>query len=75
MGSSKSKPVEIGDDEAINIIKDIDIEMISEMSKIDIIQINGLKAIINKLEKVNECKKDKIYYKLPALNLCSYSLF
>ena len=74
MGSSKSKPVEIGDDEAIKVIKYIDIEMISDMSKIDIIQINGLKAI-NQLGKVSECKKDKIYYKLPALNLCSYSLF
>ena len=59
MGSSKSKPVEIGDDEAIKVIKDIDIEMVSEMSKIDIIQLNGLKAIMNKLTKVNECKKDK----------------
>ena len=59
MGPSKSKPVEVGDDEAIKVIKDIDIEMVSEMSKIDIIQLNGLKAIINKLEKVNECKKDK----------------
>ena len=45
------------------------------MSRIDILQINSLKAIINKLEKVNECKKDKTYYKCPALNLCSYSLF
>ena len=59
MGSSKSKPVEIGDDEAIKVIKDIDIEMVSEMSKIDIIQLNGLKAKINKLTKVNECKKGK----------------
>ena len=75
MGSSKSKPVEIDDEEAIKVIKDIDVNTISEMSRIDILQINSLKAIINKLEKVNECKKDKIYCKLPALNLCSYSLF
>ena len=48
MGSSKSKPtVEIDDDEAIKVIKNIDIEMVSEMSKIDIIQINGFKAIVN----------------------------
>ena len=66
MGSSKSKPVEIDDEEAIKVIKDIDVNTISEMSRIDILQINSLKAIINKLEKVNECKKDKIYYKLPA---------
>ena len=75
MGSSKSKPVEIDDEEAIKVIKDIDVNTISEMSRIDILQINSLKAIINKLEKVNECKKDKAYYKFPALNLFSYSLF
>ena len=75
MGSSKSKPVEIDDEEAIKVIKDIDVNAISQMSRIDILQINSLKAIVNKLEKVNECKKVKIYYKLPALNLCSYSLF
>ena len=53
MGSSKSKPVEIDDEEAIKVIKDIDVNTISEMSRIDILQINSLKAIINKLEKVN----------------------
>ena len=59
MGSSKSKPVEIDDEEAIKVIKDIDVNTISEMSRIDILQINSLKAIINNLEKVNECKKIK----------------
>ena len=62
MGSSKSKPVEIDDEEAMKIVRDIDINAISEMQRIDILQTNSLKAIIN------ECKKDKIYYKLPALN-------
>ena len=75
MGSSKSKPVEIDDEEAIKVIKDIDVNTISEMSRTDILQINSLKAIINTLEKVNECKKVQTYYKFPALNLCSYSLF
>ena len=75
MGSSKSKPAEIDDEEAIKVIKDTDVNAISEMSRIDILQIYSLKARINKLEGVNECKKDKIYYELPALNLCSYSLF
>ena len=61
MGSSKSKPVEIDDEEAIKVIKDIDVNTISEMSRNDILQINSLKAIINnKFEKVNECKKDNI---------------
>ena len=48
MGSSKSKPVKIDDEEAIKVIKDIDVNAISEMSRIDILQINSLKAIINK---------------------------
>ena len=63
MGSIKSKPVEIDDEEAIKVIKDIVVNTTSEMSSIDILQINCLKAIINKLERVNECKKDKIYQK------------
>ena len=33
MGSSKSKPVEIDDDEAIKIVKNIDTNIISDMSK------------------------------------------
>ena len=41
MGSSKSKPIEIDDEEAIKVIQDIDVNTISE-------QINSLKAIINK---------------------------
>ena len=57
MGSSKSKPVEIDDEEASKVIQDIDVNTISEMSRIDILQIGSLKAIIHKLEKVNECKK------------------
>ena len=59
MGSSKSKPVEIDDEEAIKVIKDIDVNTISEMSRIDILQINSLKAIINKLEKLMNVKKIK----------------
>ena len=51
MGSSKSKPVVVvDDDEAINVVKGTDIEMIQELSKIDITQINALNALINKFE-------------------------
>ena len=59
MGSSKSKPVEIDDEEAVKVIKDIDVNTISEMSRIDILQIYSLKAIINKLEKLMNVKKIK----------------
>ena len=45
-----------------------------DISKIDKLQIKALKEINNKIEKLNKEKSDKIMYKLPAINLCSYSL-
>ena len=45
MGSSKSKPVEIDDEEAIKVIKYIDVNTISEMSRIDILQIKSIPPI------------------------------
>ena len=35
---------------------------------------NTLKDVIERVEKLEETKSDKIYYRLPAINLCSYSL-
>ena len=37
--------------------------------------LKSLKTLNEKVNKLEEKKSDKIYYKLPALNLCSYSLF
>ena len=45
-----------------------------DISKIDKLQIKALKEINNKIEKLNKEKSDEIMYKLPAINLCSYSL-
>ena len=45
-----------------------------DISRIDKLQIKALKEINNKIEKLNKEKSDKIMYKLPAINLCSYSL-
>ena len=45
-----------------------------DLSKIDALQLKVLKEMIEKLEKVEKRKSDKIMYKLPAINLCSYSL-
>ena len=59
MGSSKSKPVEVDGEEAVKIVKGIDVNTISEMSRVDILQISSLKATISKLEKVSECKKKR----------------
>ena len=54
-------------------IKSINIDEL-DLSKIDALQLKVLKEIIEKLEKVEKRKSDKIMYKLPAINLCSYSL-
>ena len=45
-----------------------------DLSNIDKLQIKVLKEIIKELKEVKERKSDKIMYKLPAINLCSYSL-
>ena len=54
-------------------IKNINIDDL-DLSKIDALQLKVLKEMIEKLEKVEKRKSDKIMYKLPAINLCSYSL-
>ena len=52
--------------------KELDIK---EKTKTDILLFNTLKDCIERIEKLEETKSDKIYYKLPSVNLCSYSLF
>ena len=54
-------------------IKSINIDDL-DLSKIDALQLKVLKEMIEKIEKVEKRKSDKIMYKLPAINLCSYSL-
>ena len=52
-------------------IEDLDIE---EKTRTDMLLFNTLKDVIDRVEKLEETKSDKIYYKLPAVHLCSYSL-
>ena len=52
-------------------IKELDIE---EKTRTDMLLFNTLKDVVDRVEKLEETKNDKIYYKLPAVNLCSYSL-
>ena len=52
-------------------IKELDID---EKTKTDILLFNTLKDVIERVEKLEERKSDKLVYKLPAINLCSYSL-
>ena len=46
----------------------------NEKFQTDILLFNALKDCVERIEKLEETKSDKIYYKLPAINLCSYSL-
>ena len=52
-------------------IKELDI---NEKTKTDILLFNTLQDCIERIEKLEEAKSDKIYCKLPSVNLCSYSL-
>ena len=52
-------------------IKELDI---NEKTRTDLLLFNTLKDAIQRVEHLEETKSDKIYYKLPAVNLCSYSL-
>ena len=68
MGSKSSKSSAT---ENMKEIKELDI---NEKTKTDILLFNTLKDCIERIEKLEETKSDKIYYKLPPINLCSYSL-
>ena len=45
-----------------------------DISNIDKLQIKAIKELNEKLKEIESKKSDKIMYKLPAINLCSYSL-
>ena len=68
MGSKSSKSVA---SENMKQIKDLDI---NEKIKTDVLLFNTLKDVINRVEHLEETKSDKLVCKLPAINLCSYSL-
>ena len=55
----------------INNINENDLDL----SNSDKLQIKVLKEMIKEMKEVKEKKSDKIMYRLPAINLCSYSLF
>ena len=68
MGSKTSKTTAT---ENMKQIKELDID---EKTKTDILFFNTLKDVIERVEKLEETKSDKIYYKLPPMTLCNYSL-
>ena len=45
-----------------------------DISNIDKKQIRAIKEMSVKIKELEDKKSDRIMYKLPAINLCSYSL-
>ena len=70
MGNKHSSPK----NDYIEEFKKID-ENDMDIVNLDKLQIKVIKEMIEKIEALEDMKTDKITYKLPALNLCSYSLF
>ena len=69
MGSKQSS-VENSCIEELNNINENDLDI----SNVDKLQIKAIKEINNKIKEMEDKKSDKMFYKLPAINLCSYSL-
>ena len=45
-----------------------------DLSNIDKLQIKVLKEIIKDVKEVKDKKSDRIFYRLPPVTLCNYSL-
>ena len=45
-----------------------------DISNIDKPQIKAIKEMNTRIKEIEEKKNDRIFYKLPAINLCSWSL-
>ena len=69
MGSSASK------DEETNEIKAVQEMDENELSSKDKLFKKAIVEIYNEIKDIKDKKSDIIFYRLPAVNLCSYSLF
>ena len=45
-----------------------------DISNVDKLQIRALKEMNNRIKEMEEKKSDRIFYKLPAINICAPSL-
>ena len=72
MGSRISK--EAKGNNCINQINNVNEEEL-DLSNVDKFQIKAIKHITKELKEVTEKKSEKVLYKLPAIHLCSTSLF
>ena len=69
MGSSSSKNDETNEIKAVEGMDEDELSSKDKMFKKAIVEI------YEELKEVKDRKSDRIFYKLPAVNLCSYSLF
>ena len=67
MGSKTSKTCAT---ENMKQMKELDIE---EKTRTDIFIFNSLKDVIERVERLEETKSDKVFYKLPPGSLCNDS--
>ena len=70
MGNTTSSNTENNCIEELTKINEDDLDI----SNIDKLQIKALKELNSKIKEIEDKKSNKIMYKLPAINLCSYSL-
>ena len=70
MGNATSSNTENNCIEELTKINEDDLDI----SNIDKLQIKALKELNSKIKEIEDKKSNKIMYKLPAINLCSYSL-
>ena len=69
MGSSKSKV----ENNCIEELSNVD-ENSLDISNVDKLQIKALKEMNNRIKEMADKKSDKIFFKLPAINICAPSL-
>ena len=69
MGSSASKDEETHEIKAVQEMDE------NELSSKDKLFKKAIVEIYNEIKDIKDKKSDRIFYRLPAVNLCSYSLF
>ena len=67
---SKQSTVENNCVEELSNINENDLDI----SNVDKLQIRALKEMNNRIKEMEEKKSDRIFYKLPAINICAPSL-
>ena len=70
MGNSSSRN---NNTNYIDKINDINIDDL-DLSKIDKLQLQAIKELGDKIKETENKKSDRIFYKLPAINICAPSL-